>query len=379
MKYFLIAGEASGDLHGGNLIKALKKEDPEAEFVAWGGELMEQAGATILKHYKELAFMGFLVVIQNLRTILGNEKRCKSQIMDFNPDAIIFIDYPGFNLRIAKWAKAQNFKTLYYISPKVWAWKQSRAWKIKKTIDKMFVIFPFEVPFYKNYDYDVDFIGHPLMDAIEQFQSKGQTFETFTQENNLTQQPIIAMLPGSRNDEISHMLPIMLETATQFPDYQFVIAGAPSQEVSFYQEVAKTKNLKIVFGKTYELLNHSTAGLITSGTATLEAALFGVPQVVCYKGNAISYVVAKQLIKVKYISLVNLVLDAEVVQELIQGDLTTEKISAELKLILHNPAHLNKMQNDYEALRRALGHAGASERTAKLMLNYLNQASETVK
>lgn len=237
----------------------------------------------------------------------------------------------------------------------------------------MFVIFPFEVPFYKEYDYDVEFIGHPLMDAIEQFQSQGQTFETFTKENNLNDKPIIAMLPGSRNDEISHMLPIMLESATKFPDHQFVIAGAPSQDIEFYYQVAQTRNIKIVFGKTYELLNHSTAGLITSGTATLEAALFGVPQIVCYKGNPISYIVAKQLIKVKYISLVNLVLDEEVVQELIQGDLTTEKISAELKLILHNPEHLNNMQNDYEALRRALGHAGASERTAKLMLNYLKQ------
>jgi len=371
MKYFLIAGEASGDLHGGNLIKALKKEDPDAEFLAWGGELMEEAGATILKHYKELAYMGFIMVIKNIATILGNEKLCKSQIADFNPDAVIFIDYPGFNLRIAKWAKANKFKTLYYISPKVWAWKQSRAWKIKERIDKMFVIFPFEVPFYKEYDYDVEFIGHPLMDAIEQFQSNGQTFETFIEENNLSDKPIISMLPGSRNDEIKHMLPIMLETAKLFPDYQFVIAGAPSQDLEFYYQVAETRNIKIIFGKTYELLNHATAGLITSGTATLEAALFNVPQIVCYKGSTISYEVARRVIKVKYISLVNLVLDAEVVQELVQGDLNTEKISAELKLILHNPAHLNTMLNDYEALRRALGHAGASERAAKLMLKYL--------
>ena len=373
MKYFLIAGEASGDLHGGNLIKALKQEDPNAEFLAWGGELMEEAGATIIKHYKELAFMGFLVVLQNLRTILGNEKLCKSQIAEFNPDAVIFIDYPGFNLRIAKWAKAHNFKTMYYISPKVWAWKKSRAWKIKKTIDKMFVIFPFEVPFYKEYDYDVEFIGHPLMDAIENFQNSGQTFDQFTAENNLSQKPIVAMLPGSRSDEIRHMLPEMLDTAKQFPDYQFVIAGAPSQELSFYQKVAESNNLSIVFGKTYELLNHSTAGLITSGTATLEAALFDVPQVVCYKGHPISYQVAKRLIKVKYISLVNLVLDDNVVLELIQNELTAEKISAELKLILHNPEYKMKMMNNYVALKKALGNAGASLRTAKMMLKYLQE------
>jgi lipid-A-disaccharide synthase len=371
MKYFLIAGEASGDLHGSNLIKALKKEDPDAEFIAWGGDLMEEAGATILKHYKGLAFMGFLVVIQNIRTILGNEKLCKSQIQEFQPDAIIFIDYPGFNLRIAKWAKQNNFKTLYYISPKVWAWKQSRAWKIKKTIDKMFVIFPFEVPFYRNYDYDVEFIGHPLMDAIEQFQNQSQSFESFTSQNDLNNKPIVALLPGSRNDEIHHMLPIMLETAKKFPDYQFVIAGAPSQKVEFYHQIAGRKDISILFGKTYDLLNHSTAGLITSGTATLEAALFNVPQIVCYKGNAISYQVARRLIKVKYISLVNLVLDTEVVQELIQGDLNVEKTSTELKRILHNTEYNTQMMNEYVALRKALGNSGASERTAKMMLKYL--------
>jgi len=374
MKYFLIAGEASGDLHGGNLIIALKAEDPNAEFVAWGGDLMEEAGAKILMHYKSLAFMGFLVVLQNLRTILNNEKRCKSQIADFNPDAIIFIDYPGFNLRIAKWAKKNKFKTLYYISPKVWAWKKSRAWTIKKYIDKMFVIFPFEVPFYKNYDYEVEFIGHPLMDAIDQFQAKGQTFEQFTKENNLSNKPIVAMLPGSRTDEISHMLPIMLETAKNFPDYQFVVAGAPSQDLSLYQKVAESSRLNIVFGKTYELLNHSTAGLITSGTATLEAALFNVPQVVCYKANQISYEIAKRLVDIKYISLVNLVLDTDAVLELIQSDLTVEKTSTELKMILQNPDYNLEMMNNYEALRRELGNPGASARSAKIMLKFLQDS-----
>ena len=374
MKYFLIAGEASGDLHGSNLIKELKKEDPNAEFLAWGGELMEDAGATILKHYKELAFMGFLVVLQNIRTIFSNEKLCKSQIDEFNPDAIIFIDYPGFNLRIAKWAKANKYKTLYYISPKVWAWKKSRAWKIKKTIDKMFVIFPFEVPFYKEYNYEVEFIGHPLMDAIDQFQAEGQKFEDFTKENNLDERPIVAILPGSRTDEINHMLPIMLETANNFTDYQFVIAGAPSQDLSLYTSVAKSENIKIVFGKTYELLNHATAGMITSGTATLEAALFDVPQVVCYKGNPVSFEIAKRLVDIKYISLVNLVLDTDAVLELIQSDLTVEKATAELKKILYNPDYNLEMMNSYEALRRDLGHPGASARSAKIMVDYLNQS-----
>lgn len=373
MKYFIIAGEASGDLHGSNLIKALKKEDPEAEFLAWGGDLMEGAGATILKHFKELAFMGFLVVIQNLRTILGNEKLCKSQIADFNPDAIIFIDYPGFNLRIAKWAKKNKFKTLYYISPKVWAWKQSRAKTIKKYIDKLYVIFPFEVPFYKEYDYDVEFIGHPLMDAIAQFQNGSESIESFRKDHQLSDSPIISVLPGSRNDEIRHMLPTMLDTAKKFPEYQFVIAGAPSQNIAFYHQIAKSKNIKIVFGKTYELLNHSVAGLITSGTATLEAALFNVPQIVCYGGNQISYEIARRLIKVKYISLVNLVLDAEVVKEYIQGDLNLTNTTAELKRILFNEKYRQNMLNEYEALKRELGNAGASERTAKLMLKYLKK------
>lgn len=374
MKYFLIAGEASGDLHGANLMKAIKKQDADAQFEVWGGELMQEAGGTLLMHYKALAFMGFLVVIQNLRTILNNEKLCRSQIQDFNPDVVIFIDYPGFNLRIAKWAKKLQFKTFYYISPKVWAWKQSRAWKIKATIDKMFVIFPFEVPFYKRYDYEVDFIGHPLLDAIAQFKEQKQTFEEFAKENKLDDRPIVCMLPGSRKHEIEYMLPVMLETAKKYNNYQFVIAGAPSQEAEFYNQVGKGHDFKIVFKKTYELLQHSTAGLVTSGTATLEAALFNVPQVVCYKGNAISYAVAKRLVKVKYISLVNLVLDKEVVKELIQSDLTVEKSSAELDLILHNTAYRSKMLDAYTDLRAELGNAGASERTAKMMLKYLQSA-----
>lgn len=371
MKYFLLAGEASGDLHGSNLIKALKKEDPEAEFMAWGGPLMEQEGATIRKYYSELAFMGFLVVLQNLGTIFKNVQTCKRQITEYQPDAIIFIDYPGFNLRIAEWAKTQKFTTFYYISPKIWAWNQKRAWKIKEAIDKMFVIFPFEVPFYKKYDYEVEFVGHPLLDAIEQFKSESIGFDDFIAKNNLKNQPIVALLPGSRTAEITEMLPVMLETALNFPEFQFVIAGAPSQHISLYLETAKNQNISIVFGKTYELLKHSTAALVTSGTATLETALFDVPQVVCYKGNPISYHIAKRLILVKYISLVNLVLDREVVTELIQSDLNVKRTTEELKKLAFPGEYRTEMLEDYAELRKELGNSGASQRTAKIMLNYL--------
>lgn len=370
MRYFIIAGEASGDLHGSNLIKELKKNDPQAEIMAWGGDLMEEAGANIVMHYRKLAFMGFLVVLQNIRTILNNEKLCKSQIENFSPDAIIFIDYPGFNLRIAKWAKLKNFKTLYYISPKVWAWKQSRAHKIKKYIDRLYVIFPFEVPFYEKYNYKVEFVGHPLMDAIEQFAIADKK-KSFREVNGLDNRPIIAVLPGSRNDEISHMLPVMLQTAKNFPDHQFVIAAAPSQKIEFYKQVAKGFELNIVFDQTYDLLQNSVGGLITSGTATLETALFNVPQVVCYAGNAISFEIAKRLVKVKYISLVNLVLDYEAVKEYIQSDLTVENCTMELKRILFNEDYRNKMLNDYEALRRELGNPGASSRTAKDIIDFI--------
>lgn len=371
MKYFIIAGEASGDLHGSNLVKALKRNDPTAEFQGWGGDLMQEQGVDIVKHYKEIAFMGFIEVIKNLSAILKNEKLCRSQIEAYQPDAVIFIDYPGFNLRIAKWAKTNQYKTCYYISPKIWAWKQSRAYKIKKYIDKMFVIFPFEVEFYKKFDYEVEFVGHPLMDAVADFQQDQSTFEEFTRQNNLSDKKIIAILPGSRTNEITQMLPNMLETAKNFSDFQFVIAGAPSQSLALYQEVAQHKNLSIVFGKTYELLHHSYAGLITSGTATLETALFNVPQVVCYKGNHISYLIAKQLIKVKYISLVNLVLDYESVKEYIQHEMNVTNLTAELKRIVYNEDYRANMLNDYTALHKALGNEGASNRTAQKIIGFL--------
>ena len=368
MKYYIIAGEASGDLHGSNLIKALHQFDNQAVIQAWGGDLMASAGATLRKHYRNLAFMGFIEVVKNLSTILKNIRFCKQDILAFQPDAVIFIDYPGFNLRIAKWAKQQNIRTFYYISPQIWAWHTSRVHGIKATVDKMFCILPFEKDFYQKYDYVVDYVGHPLLDVIE----NRPITPHFREKNNLSEKPIIALLPGSRRQEIKTMLPLMLSVAPQFADYQFVIAAAPAQLLSFYDEVLKQgnqpvlpENIKIIEGQTYDLLQHATAALVKSGTSTLETALFGVPQVVCYKGNPISYAIAKRVIKVKYISLVNLIADKVIVKELIQSELTTENIVSELRKAIDNQDAIKK---EYTLLRGMLGNAGASERAAKLMV-----------
>ena len=368
MKYYIIAGEASGDLHGSNLIKALHQFDNQAVIQAWGGDLMASAGATLRKHYRDLAFMGFIEVVKNLSTILKNIRFCKQDILAFQPDAVIFIDYPGFNLRIAKWAKQQNIRTFYYISPQIWAWHTSRVHGIKATVDKMFCILPFEKDFYQKYDYVVDYVGHPLLDVIE----NRPITPHFREKNNLSEKPIIALLPGSRRQEIKTMLPLMLSVAPQFADYQFVIAAAPAQLLSFYDEVLKQgnqpvlpENIKIIEGQTYDLLQHATAALVKSGTSTLETALFGVPQVVCYKGNSISYAIAKRVIKVKYISLVNLIADKVIVKELIQSELTTENIVSELRKAIDNQDAIKK---EYTLLRGMLGNAGASERAAKLMV-----------
>lgn len=370
MKYYIIAGEASGDLHAGNLIKFLRKKDPEATFRAWGGERMQNEGATIVKHYRDLAFMGFVEVLLNLRTILKNISFCKKDIEEFNPDAIIFIDYPGFNLRIAEWAKEKGYKTIYYISPQIWAWKQSRVHKIKKCIDDMYVILPFEKDFYGKFDYDVTFVGHPLLDAVEQYQEEKPKFETFCEENELPDKPIISLLPGSRKQEIKSVLPIMLKLKEQYPDYQFIIAGAPSQSPEFYEPFTRKKGVNVLYGKTYELLQQSRAALVTSGTATLETALFDVPQVVCYKGSSISYWIARSLIKVNYISLVNLIMDEEIVKELIQSDLNTKKLKSELDSILTGVGRA-KMLDNYIKLRKKLGGTGASENVATQVLKTL--------
>jgi len=368
MKYYLIAGEASGDLHASNLMKALKKEDPKAEFRFWGGDLMQNVGGTLVKHYKERAFMGFVEVIANLSKIFKDISYCKKDIENFKPDVVIFIDNSGFNLRIAKWAKQEGFNTNYYISPQVWASRASRVKKIKRDIDQMFVILPFVKDFYKKYDYAVEFVGHPLLDAIED--RNEISFEEFTAQHQLSTKPIIALLPGSRKQEISKMLATMLEAAEDFPAYQFVIAGAPSQEKSFYEPFLKKKNVSLLMNKTYDLLDVSTAALVTSGTATLETALFNVPEVVCYKGSKISYEIAKRIIQLNYISLVNLIMDKEVVKELIQDEFNTKNLKAELTKILDKP-HREQLFNDYKVLKDKLGGSGASEKTAKLIYNQL--------
>src|SRR5690554_6728954 len=369
MKYYLIAGEASGDLHGANLMKALKKEDPKADFRFWGGDLMKAVGGTEVKHYRDLAFMGFIEVVMNLRTILKNIKLCKKDIETYNPDVIVFIDYPGFNFRIMKWARKKGFKTHYYISPQIWAWKEGRIKDIKRDVDEMYVILPFEKDFYeRKHNFPVHFVGHPLIDAI--YNLKQVDPETFKKENGLDERPIVALLPGSRKQEITKMLEIMISVAKDFTDYQFVIAGAPSQEKSFYETFLTTKNVNFVTNKTYDLLNISEAALITSGTATLETALFKVPQVVCYKGSRVSYEIAKRVIKLNYISLVNLILNKTVVTELIQADFNKKRLKEELKNIL-DPSKRAKIFLDYYDLEAALGGQGASKKTAKLIFDFI--------
>jgi lipid-A-disaccharide synthase len=366
MKYYIIAGEASGDLHGSNLMKALYKEDPSADIRFWGGDLMQNVGGTLVKHYRELAFMGFIEVIFNLKTILNNIKICKKDILEFKPDVLVFIDYPGFNLRIAKWAKELGMKTHYYISPQIWAWKESRITDIKRDVDKMYVILPFEKSFYEDkHHYHVSFVGHPLIDAIH----NQPTIDgiVFRSENQLNEKPIIAILPGSRKQEITKMLSVMLSVVKDFPEYQFVIAGAPSQDFSFYERFISNENIKFISNKTYDLLSNATAALVTSGTATLETALFKVPEVVCYKGSWASYQIAKRIITLKYISLVNLIMDEEVVTELIQEDCTTKRIRQELKKILE-PNHRKKLLANYDLLEEKLGGIGASQKTARLIV-----------
>ncbi|PZR08733.1 MAG: lipid-A-disaccharide synthase [Flavobacterium psychrophilum] len=369
MKYYIIAGEASGDLHGSNLMKELFKQDPNAEIRFWGGDLMQKVGGTLVKHYRDLAFMGFAEVIQNLKTILNNIKFCKQDIKSFNPDVLIFIDYPGFNMRIAEWAKKEGFKTHYYISPQIWAWKENRIKAIKRDVDQMYIILPFEKDFYEQkHNFPVQFVGHPLIDAIH---SRPQTDEVaFRKEFSLNERPVIALLPGSRKQEISKMLEGMLSVVNDFPDYQFVIAGAPSQEFSFYQQFLGKSNVKFISNRTYDLLSIAHAALVTSGTATLETALFKVPEVVCYKGNWISYQIAKRIITLKYISLVNLILDKEIVKELIQDDFNTKNIRAELQKIL-TPEHRENLLKQYDLLEEKLGGDGASEKTARLIIKSL--------
>jgi len=367
LKYYIIAGEASGDLHASNLIKALKEVDENSEFRFWGGDLMQQQGGTLVKHYRDLAFMGFVEVLFNLRTILKNISFCKEDISSYNPDVLIFVDYPGFNLRIAKWAKQQGIPTHFYVSPQIWAWKENRIADIKRDIDQMYVILPFEKEFYEEkHNFPVHFVGHPLIDAISN--RKNADLEDFKIEHNLDERPIIALLPGSRKQEISKMLEVMLSITEAYNDYQFVIAGAPSQDREFYQQFIKKSNVNLVMNRTYDILDLAHAALVTSGTATLETVLFKVPEVVCYKGSFISYHIAKRIIQLKFISLVNLIMDREVVKELIQNDFNKKNLKQELDKILEGKKR-EKIIEDYYLLEKKLGGAGASKTTAKLIYN----------
>jgi lipid-A-disaccharide synthase len=373
MKYYVIAGEASGDMHAANLVKELKVLDPTAQLRGWGGDLMEKEGVTLVKHYRDLAFMGFTEVVMNLRTIIRNIDFCKKDLLEYKPDALILVDYPGFNLRIAEFAKTHGIKVMYYISPQVWAWKQSRVHKIKRGVDRMYAILPFEKDFYKKFDYDVEFVGHPLLDEIENIKARSKSYDEFTKDNQLDSRPIIALLPGSRKQEISVMLPIMLSVMDAFPEYQFVIAAAPSVAETFFDEITGTRRVRIVAGQTYSLLTHAAAALVTSGTATLETALFAVPEVVCYKGGWISYSIARMLVKVPYISLVNLIMNREVVKELIQGELMTANLKHELQLILSDPDKIKRMKADYAALKEKLGGTGASAKTARFIFEEISK------
>ncbi|HLF46948.1 MAG TPA: lipid-A-disaccharide synthase [Chitinophagaceae bacterium] len=368
MKYYIIAGEASADLHGSNLIKELRKLDSSPAIHCWGGEKMEAAGAQLIKHYRELAFMGFWEVIKNIFTIFRNLQFCKKNILDFNPDVLILIDYPGFNLRIAKWAKQYGFNVIYYISPQVWAWKENRVKLMKTCIDKMIVILPFEKKYYKEkWNWEVEYAGHPLVEVVESYRLRVTGFET--QKNS-----VIALLPGSRKQEILKKLPVMLEAGKCFPGYQFIVAKAPGVDEDFYNKLLSPyKNVSFVSNQTYSLLMQAKAALVTSGTATLETALFGVPQVVCYKGSFFSYLIAKMLIRVKYISLVNLIMDKPVVKELIQQEMNVKNLEKELNDILQQPDKIAAMKKDYAALKELLTEKeNASLKAARLIYDFLS-------
>jgi lipid-A-disaccharide synthase len=370
MKYYLIAGEASGDLHGANLMRALKKEDAEADFRFFGGDLMKAQGGKLEKHYSEMAFMGFLEVLIHVRAIFRNLKQAKKAILDYHPDALILIDFPGFNLKIASFAKKHGIRVFYYISPKVWAWNQKRVLSIKKNVDQLFCIFPFEVDFYKTWGMDVHYVGNPLLDAIAAHHTDSQ----FRVNQALGEQQIIALLPGSRRQELKRLLTDMLQVSDDFPDYQFVIAGAPSFSIDDYQPFIGGRQIPVLFDQTYNLLLHAKAAIVTSGTATLETALFKVPQVVVYKGGRISVAIARLLVKIKFISLVNLIMGQEIVTELIQENCTPKSIKMELERLLQDSFYRGQMLGHYDQLVERVGESGASNRVAKLVVHYLGNS-----
>jgi len=369
MNYYIIAGESSGDLHGANLINALKKNDPEATFSIVGGDQMQLAsGQKALLHTSEMSFMGFVEVLRNIRSILRNLKTVKADLLTHRPDALILIDFPGFNLKIASLAKQHGIKVFYYISPKIWAWNTGRVKKIKRIVDHMFCILPFEVDFYAQWDMQVDYVGNPLLDAIANYRFKPD----FKESNHLSEKPLIALLPGSRKMEISKLLPEMIKVARLFPGHQFVIAGAPNFQESYYRQFMEGFDMSVVFDQTYDLLHHAKAAIVASGTATLETALLHIPQVVIYKANAISIAIARRVIKVDYISLVNLIMGREVVKELIQKEANYRTIADELDLILNDKGYNTRMLADYAQLQELMGKPGASKKTAQLIRQYMN-------
>lgn len=367
MRYYIIAGEASGDLHGSNLIREIHRHDSQATICCWGGDLMEAAGAVLVKHYRDLAYMGFAEILLHLRTILGNLSFCKKDIMDFRPDAVVLVDYPGFNLRIAGWAHDKGFKVIYYISPQVWAWKESRVRLIRRAVDRMLVILPFEKEFYRRWNYEAIYVGHPLVEVVSRAKALGPG-------EPLAEGKIIALLPGSRRQEVLKKLPVMLQMTVFFPGYTFVVGRGPHLDDALLEDLLRDyPEVKVVQGHTYSLLQQAEAALVTSGTATLETALFGVPEVVCYKGSSLSYQVAKRLIKIKYISLVNLIMDRRVVTELIQGQLNVENLSKELEQILQPETRI-RMQADYRELWEKLDAGDASARAAGQIVSFLSEA-----
>ena len=376
MKYYIIAGEASGDLHGSNLIEELKKLDINASFRCWGGDLMNKQTNNLAKHHKDFSYMGFLEVFLNIFSIIKNISYCKLDILNYNPDVIIYIDFPGFNLRIAEWAKNHGFKNHYYISPQIWAWKESRIKLIKKVVDKMYVILPFEKEFYKErHNLDVSFVGHPLLDEVY----KTNNLQESELEKKLVKEKTILLLPGSRDQEIKKLLPVMLSVVSEFKDYKFIIGAAPSQKLSFYQNYIISGNVEIIQNKTYELLKNCTAAIVTSGTATLETALFKVPQIVCYKSSWTTYLIGKILIKnLNYISLVNLIANKLIVRELVQNACSKKNLIKELKTILEKEKKL-KIINNYNKLEDSLGGRGASYKTAKIIYNYLVEENSGTK
>lgn len=364
MKYYLIAGEASGDLHASYLITALRQVDAEATFRGWGGDMMQKAGMSLVKHYRETAYMGFVEVLANLKPVFKNIRECKADIDLYQPDALILIDYPGFNLRIASYAKKQGLNVFYYIAPKAWAWKKSRGYKLKQSVDKLFVVFPFEKAFFEEFGVPTEFVGNPLLDQLNLKPSREEK-ETFLQNNHLSQKPLIALFPGSRNQEINTILPEMLKISRLYDDYQFVIGGAPSQDLKIYRQHMKEENIPVLFDKGQQLMKYSKAALITSGTATLEAALLNLPQVICYRGNRFSIAIARHIVNIKYIGLANIILNKPAVPELIQEDMSLERMNTELDRMLHDRVRRKQLFADYKELKRKIGGSGASKLTAE--------------